>query len=206
LVTRYWNEATLGPPDCQLISGECDPSISAGLRRALARAGDSVGRGAIVAVAFAVVVSISVAAAVSSLGSDGWSGSETANAMLVQAEVAGRILNAGQYDLMDDLIAEDATISLAGAELTGPSGMQRFATEFAKATPVQGLRVDNLDASGDLVQISWTLQGAERSELLGLFPTADDQIIHGRLVARVIDGKVDRLQFLAASLPTEPYN
>lgn len=126
------------------------------------------------------------------------------------------IVNGGQVDLLDEVLADDFVAHGVGAGPAGAEGMRRLIAAWRTAFPDWQDHIDEIVAEGDLVVIKITARGTHTGPLLGIDPTGE-AVQWGMIeMVRLADGKITeqwgysdfsevvrRLRKVAAS-PSEP--
>lgn len=115
------------------------------------------------------------------------------------------IIGQGSFDLVDELVAEDAIDHNAEAQ-GWPSGREGFrihARFFANSFDDLDLSVDDLVAEGDRVIVFWSFRGIHKGEVWGVAPTGRRVTGSTITLIRVRDGRMveyesrpDRLSLL----------
>ena len=125
------------------------------------------------------------------------------------------VWNKGNLDVIDELIADDAVISVVGApqEIRGPAGFREFVTMYRTAFPDLRITVDEQIGEGDVVVNRWTATGTHEGDLMGIPATGKQATTAGVNINRISGGKLvqgwglfDQLGLLqqlgAVSVPT----
>ena len=125
------------------------------------------------------------------------------------------VWNQGNLDVIDELIADDAVISVVGApqEIWGPAGFREFVTMYRTAFPDLRITVDEQIGEGDVVVNRWTATGTHEGDLMGIPATGKQATTAGVNINRISGGKLvqgwglfDQLGLLqqlgAVSVPT----
>ena len=111
-------------------------------------------------------------------------------------EVARRIndevWNQGNLDVIDELIADYAVISIVGApqEIRGPAGFREFVTMYRTAFPDLRITVDEQIGEGDVVVNRWTATGTHEGDLMGIAATGKQATTAGININRISGGKL----------------
>jgi steroid delta-isomerase-like uncharacterized protein len=123
-------------------------------------------------------------------------GVERSERMAKNADGSRRILEevfgAGNYDVIDELIAADAKgHDAALPEPTiGPNGVKDAARGYRSAFPDLKLKIEQVVAEGDHVAIRWSARGTHKGELFGIAPTGKETRVTGITIDRWADGKI----------------
>ena len=102
------------------------------------------------------------------------------------------VWNKGDLDVIDELIADDAVISVVGApqEIRGPAGFREFVTMYRTAFPDLRITVDEQIGEGDVVVNRWTATGTHEGELMGIAATGKQATTSGVNINRISGGKL----------------
>lgn len=100
------------------------------------------------------------------------------------------IVNGGQIDLLDEVLADGFVAHGVGAGPSGPDGMRRLITTWRTAFPDWQDNIDEMVAEGDLVVLKISAQGTHEGPLLGIEPTGE-AVEWGMIeMVRLADGKI----------------
>ena len=100
------------------------------------------------------------------------------------------IVNGGQVDLLDEVLAADFVAHGVGPGPAGPDGMRRLIATWRTAFPDWQDHIDEIVAEGDLVVLKITAQGTHNGPLLGIEPTGET-VQWGMIeMVRLADGKI----------------
>lgn len=127
--------------------------------------------------------------------------------------IADQVWSRGNYDLVDELIAEDYVGH--PSEVRGTEGYKQFFADLRRAFPDVHFTVDDTIAEGNRVVVRWTCRGTHRGEYEGIPPTGRRAEFTGVDALSFVDGKatecwgqVDMLGLLTQlgviSLPPHP--
>lgn len=108
-------------------------------------------------------------------------------------QVNSEIWNAGNFDLMDDLYAEDYVRHQNGypAELQGREGLKQFLTMLRQAFPGFECTMGELVATGDIVvHYGQVCRGTHQGEWMGMPPSGKEVTFSVTAIQRLADGKV----------------
>ena len=100
------------------------------------------------------------------------------------------IVNGGQIDLLDEVLADDFVAHGVGSGPVGPDGMRGLIAAWRTAFPDWQDHIDEIVADGDLVVLKITAQGTHDGPLLGIDPTGE-AVQWGMIeMVRLADGKI----------------
>ncbi len=100
------------------------------------------------------------------------------------------IVNGGQVELLDEVLADDFTAHGVGPAPSGPDGMRRLIATWRTAFPDWQDHIEEIVAEGDLVVIKIAAQGTHSGPLLGIEPTGE-AVEWGMIeMVRLADGKI----------------
>ena len=100
------------------------------------------------------------------------------------------IVNGGQVDLLDEVLADDFVAHGVGPGPSGPDGMRRLIATWRTAFPDWQDHIDEMVAEGDLVVLKISAQGTHDGPLLGIEPTGET-VQWGMIeMVRLADGKI----------------
>lgn len=83
------------------------------------------------------------------------------------------IVNGGQVDLLDEVLADDFVAHGVGPGPAGPDGMRRLIATWRTAFPDWQDRIEEIVAEGDLVVIKIAARGTHTGPLMGIAPTGE---------------------------------
>jgi steroid delta-isomerase-like uncharacterized protein len=125
------------------------------------------------------------------------------------------VWNKGDLDVIDELIADEAVITVIGAPepVRGPRGFREFVAMYRTAFPDLRLTVDEQVGEGEIVVTRWTATGTHEGDLMGIPATGKQATTAGININRISGGKLvqgwglfDQLGLLqqlgAVSVPT----
>ena len=92
----------------------------------------------------------------------------------VVLRILNEAINGGNFDLFDELVAEDAVEheEFPGMPNRGPAAPKAFFTMFSAAFPDMQMTVDEMVAEGDKVVARARISGTHKGEFMGIPPTA----------------------------------
>ena len=110
----------------------------------------------------------------------------------VARRINDEVWNQGNLDVIDELIADDAVISIVGApqEIRGPAGFREFVTMYRTAFPDLRITVDEQIGEGDVVVNRWTATGTHEGDLMGIAATGKQATTAGININRISGGKL----------------
>ena len=100
------------------------------------------------------------------------------------------VMNKGNYDVVDELVAADYAGHSSMAENRGTEGYKQFFVTLRDAFPDIHCTIEDLFSEGEKVVSRWSARGTHTGMLAGLAPTGRDGVVTGISVFRVSDGKV----------------
>ncbi len=114
---------------------------------------------------------------------------EAANKAVVECLVRD-IVNGGQVDLLDEVLAGDFVAHGVGPGPSGPDGMRRLIDTWRTAFPDWQDQIEEIVAEGDLVVIKISARGTHNGPLLGIEPTGE-AVEWGMIeMVRLAEGKI----------------
>lgn len=127
--------------------------------------------------------------------------------------VFDEIVNARQFHLVDELLAEDFIYQTPGGEeFRGREGFRELLSIYTTAFPDMHVTLESMVAEGDLVASHYTIRGTHEGNLMDLPPTGQRAAIPAVIMSRFRDGKLaeefevidslDLLQQLGAAPPS----
>ena len=120
---------------------------------------------------------------------DGAADNPAANKTVVERLVRD-IVNGGQVDLLDEVLADDFMAHGVGSGPAGPDGMRRLITTWRTAFPDWQDQIEEIVAEGDLVVIKIAARGTHSGPLLGIEPTGE-AVQWGMIeMVRLAEGKI----------------
>ena len=100
------------------------------------------------------------------------------------------IVNGGQTDLLDEVLAENFVAHGVGPGPSGSDGMRRLIATWRTAFPDWKDNIDEMVAEGDLVVLKISAQGTHDGPLLGIEPTGET-VQWGMIeMVRLANGKI----------------
>jgi steroid delta-isomerase-like uncharacterized protein len=96
-----------------------------------------------------------------------------------------------RFDLLDELVAEDATIHTpAPIDARGREGFRQLLGFFRAAFPIQHTEIHTLLAQGDLVVAHHTHYATNTGTFMGMPPTGREIVVQGIEIFRLADGRI----------------
>jgi steroid delta-isomerase-like uncharacterized protein len=110
----------------------------------------------------------------------------------IARRINDEVWNQGNLDVIDELIADDAVVSIVGApqEIRGPAGFREFVTMYRTAFPDLRIAVDEQIGEGDVVVNRWTATGTHEGDLMGIAATGKQATTAGINISRISGGKL----------------
>ena len=100
------------------------------------------------------------------------------------------VVNGGQMDLLDEVLADDFVAHGVGKVPSGPEGMRGLIDTWRTAFPDWQDQIDEIVAEGDLVVLKITARGTHEGPLMGVEPTGE-AVEWGMIeMVRLADGKI----------------
>jgi len=100
-------------------------------------------------------------------------------------------LNAGNLDIVDELVAKDHVDHHIPPELPkGPEGIKLYLEGSFAAFPDSHVSVEDMIAEGDKVVVRYVFTGTQQGEFLGIPATGKKFSISGIGIGRFADGKL----------------
>lgn len=100
------------------------------------------------------------------------------------------IVNGGQVELLDEVLADDFVAHGVGSAPAGADGMRGLIAAWRTAFPDWQDHIDEIVAEGDLVVLKITASGTHDGPLLGIEPTGE-AVQWGMIeMVRLADGKI----------------
>lgn len=102
------------------------------------------------------------------------------------------VLNAGNLDLVDELIARTYVSHYpTGYDFGGgPGGVKQIVTAVRAGFPDVHFTVEDLLAEGDKVVGRWTFRGTHQGDFMGILPTGRKVSVMGIAIYRIARGKI----------------
>ena len=98
--------------------------------------------------------------------------------------------NTGNMAAADELIAEDATITLPGVGRVNRESLKAFATAHRSAFPDWHSSFEEIIGEEDIIAERWTGTGTHQGEFQGIAPTGRRVKIPGVVFYRIVSGKI----------------
>jgi steroid delta-isomerase-like uncharacterized protein len=99
------------------------------------------------------------------------------------------VFNKGNYDLIDDLLAENFVAHFGGGE-QGRDAFQQTVRAYRNGFPDYHCTIDDQIAENDQVVTRWTFHGTQSGQLMGIPPTGKRVTVTGIAIDRMADGKL----------------
>jgi steroid delta-isomerase-like uncharacterized protein len=104
--------------------------------------------------------------------------------------------NTGNIAAADELIAEDASITLPGVGQVNRESLQAFATAHRSAFPDWRSTCEELVGEGEIIAERWTGTGTHQGEFQGIAPTGRYVKVPGVVFYRIAFGKITEFRGL----------
>lgn len=101
-----------------------------------------------------------------------------------------RVINEGDYTVLNDLLHADYVYRAPGQELRGAEAIQSLFEAYRSAFPDLHIDVDDLVATDDRVAIAFTLTGTHAGTLMGIEATGQRVTVNGTLFSRLESGRI----------------
>ncbi len=89
------------------------------------------------------------------------------------------VLNKGELDAADDLLAKNCVGHSGSEEIRGPEGFKQFVQGFRTAFPDLRFTIEEIVSQGTTVVTRYTSQGTQRGPLQGIAPTGKTATLTG---------------------------
>jgi steroid delta-isomerase-like uncharacterized protein len=86
-------------------------------------------------------------------------------------QIFEEVLNKGELDVADDLLAKNCVGHSGSEEIRGPEGFKQFVQGFRTAFPDLRFTIQEIVAQGNTVVTRYTSKGTQRGPLQGIAPT-----------------------------------
>ena len=108
------------------------------------------------------------------------------------------VLNAGNLDLIDDLIALDYVSHYpTGYDFGGgPDDVKQIVTTVRTGFPNVHFTVEDVLAESDRVVGRWTFRGTHQGDFMGIPASGNDVSVMGIVIHRIVDGKIAEAWFV----------
>ncbi len=103
--------------------------------------------------------------------------------------VIEEIVNKGNLELADEVLAGDYIYHFPTHDIQGPEGFKEFISTMRRAFPDLHVTIDHLIAEGDTVAARVTMRGTFKGELMGNAPTGRQLAFQEAVFVRFEDGK-----------------
>lgn len=112
--------------------------------------------------------------------------------MAVMWRVIEEIWNQGELDLADDLFTADYINHAGPIEylVRGPEAIKMYVALYRAAFPSVHITVDDVNAHGDTVVLSWTARRARAATATRSTPAGNQDHVAGLTRSRLVDGKI----------------
>ncbi len=100
------------------------------------------------------------------------------------------VVNARQYDVLNEIIADDFEFHGPTTSLKGCEDFRRFVKAFQEAWNISLMQVASLKSTSKLVTVKVVLAGQHAGEIWGIPPTGKDVSLTATLTMRVRGGKI----------------
>jgi len=108
----------------------------------------------------------------------------------VVSELIETVINRGNFERLDDLVAPHYEYRTVGHQLHGPEELAAYFAAMRAAFPDLQLRIDEQFASGSKVCTAFTLTGTHSGDFLGLPPTGNPVSVTGMIISTVENGQI----------------
>lgn len=119
-------------------------------------------------------------------------GTATDDARTVTRRLIEEVMNRGRFDLIDELIAEDAidheALPIASGEMR--TDLRMWLSELRRAFPDYHVELEDLIVEDDKVVVRERITGTNLGPLLGIPPTGRPICVAGIDILRVDEGRV----------------
>ena len=107
--------------------------------------------------------------------------------------VIDEAFNAGKFDALDDVVAEnvvDHDPAMPPGLPEGREGLKQMIGGYRAAFPDIRITTDEVIAEGDLVAMRWTARGTHKGDLMGISPTGKQATVTGITIDRFENGVI----------------
>jgi len=107
----------------------------------------------------------------------------------VSSQFIQQVFNNGNYDVIDDLVAEGFVAHVGGAE-QDRDAFADMVRSYRTSFPDYHCDIDDQIAEGDQVATRWTFTGTHNGQLMGMPATGRRVTVTGVAVDRIANGKL----------------
>ena len=103
--------------------------------------------------------------------------------------VIDEMVNKGNLEVADEVLASDYIYHFPTHEINGPEGLKEFISMMRTAFPDLHVTIEDLIAEGDTVAARFIMQGTFKGELMGMAPTGKQLTFPEAVFIRFEGGK-----------------
>jgi steroid delta-isomerase-like uncharacterized protein len=107
----------------------------------------------------------------------------------VSTRLIEEVFNQGDYDVVDNLVAEDF-VAHVGAAQYGREAFSEMIRSYRNAFPDYHCVISDQIAESDQVATRWTFKGTQDGQLMDLPPSGKRVTVTGVAIDRIADGKL----------------
>lgn len=107
----------------------------------------------------------------------------------VVRRVVDEILNKGNLEVADEVMASNYVYHFPMMEIKGPEGYKQLTGMMRTAFPDVNVTIDSLTAEGDMVAAIITMKGTFKGEMMGMAPTGNQFSFQEAIFIRFEGGK-----------------
>ena len=107
----------------------------------------------------------------------------------VVRRVIEEVVNEGNLELVDEVLASDYIYHFPTHDIKGPEGFREFVTMMRGVFPDLHVTIDDIIAEGDTVAVRVTMRGTFKGEMMGNAPTGKRLEFPEAVFVRFEDGK-----------------
>ncbi len=103
--------------------------------------------------------------------------------------VIDEMVNKGNLEVADEVLASDYIYHFPTHEINGPEGLKEFISSMRTAFPDLHVTIEDLLAEGDTVAARFIMRGTFKGELMGIAPTGKQLTFPEAVFIRFEGGK-----------------
>ena len=116
----------------------------------------------------------------------------SAETKAVARRLLEEVFNAGNLDLVDELVAPEFVNHDAALPepIVGIEGTKASISGYREAFPDLHIKIEEQIAEGEYVSTRWSARGTHEGDLIGIAPTGKQATVTGITIDRVADGRL----------------